>query len=107
MSFGPDRQSIKYKGSAEHSTRLLTAAVKDDDRYPVAQASVELYAEDHLTEPLSMVMTTSRGRFNFNVREGNYVIVINHIRYREKRINVSVRGWDVELSDIIVSQAFE
>ena len=107
MTFNPDPQSIRYR-SVKHQTRLITAIIiDDDDRQPISSATVELYAGDNMTVPLMTTITGTRGKFSFTVKDGVYTIIINHQRFKEGKIPVSVKGWDIDLNVIRLHQFFD
>lgn len=107
MAFQPDRQSIRYKG-APKTTYSISGLVKDKlESRPIHPATVELYAEGQMSQSLSTTMTTTRGKFIFTVRPGNYVLRIAHEKFREEYIAVAVREWDVDMNDVKLDGFYE
>lgn len=107
VAFAPDRQSARYR-AVNHITHNLTAIIKDDvSGMPISSALVELYVGDYLIEPLMTTATTARGKFNFMVKEGVYTIVVSHDKYKEWKVLLPVKGWDIDLSEIRLTRFFD
>jgi hypothetical protein len=106
VSFDHDSRPGRYKGEKE-LTNSIFAVIKDDDGRPIPDVVVELYSDDRMINYVSKVMTGVRGRFNFTVKEGIYLIVINHPKFKEARLIVPVKGNDIDLNEIRLAPFFD
>jgi outer membrane receptor protein involved in Fe transport len=86
--------------------RLLKGIVVDELSNPVPYASVTLRTSRDSTF-LRGTATDLEGKFELNVRPGNYEVTVSFIAYRDSKQNVDLREGDVDLGKVLLQPKTE
>lgn len=91
--------------AAQDKHGKLMGTITDGTKKPMAYATVSLYEQGKLSQPLRRTYTTTKGGFQLVADTGKYTLIISHAGFTEVTTPVTIKSGENVINGLILTTA--